>query len=213
MLARAPLAGLLAGLVRPDRGRILVDGEVLVDRAAGIFVPPHRRRIGSVFQDGRLFPHLASAATCSTAPGAPAGARPAAPFDDIVELLGIGHLLERRPATLSGGEKQRVADRPRPAASPRLLLMDEPLAALDWRPQGRVAALSRPAAGDSRLPMLYVSHAPDEILRLATPLVLIEAGAQLAEGPVEEVMSRADFAAAAGSRTLVTIVTAVIETP
>jgi molybdate transport system ATP-binding protein len=129
----------------------------------------------------------------------------------VVEILGLGALLNRRVGALSGGEKQRVAIGRALLASPRLLLMDEPLASLDGARKAELLAYIATLAAHFRLPILYVSHAPEEILRVAARLVLIEDGRKLAEGPVEEVMSRADFAAAAGSRTLVTIIKAVIE--
>jgi molybdate transport system ATP-binding protein len=190
---KSTIAGLLAGLVRPDRGRILVDGEVLVDRAAGLFVPPHRRRIGSVFQDGRLFPHLSVRRNLLYGAWF-AGRREAAgkPLADIVDLLGIGHLLERRPATLSGGEKQRVAIGRALLMGPRLLVLDEPLAALDQARKDEILPYLERLRDETRLPMVYVSHSRDEVVRLADRLVVIEAGKVVSAGPIAEVSSRFD---------------------
>jgi molybdate transport system ATP-binding protein len=120
---KSTIAGVLAGLVKPDRGRIIVDGQVLVDRSAGIFVPPHRRRIGSVFQDGRLFPHLSVRQNLLYGAWFARSQANGKPLRDIVELLGIGALLDRRPATLSGGEKQRVAIGRALLMGPRLLVL------------------------------------------------------------------------------------------
>jgi molybdate transport system ATP-binding protein len=189
---KSTIAGVLAGLVKPDRGRILVDGEVLVDRSSGIFVPPHRRRIGSVFQDGRLFPHLTVRRNLLY--GAWFARRPASgkPLADIVELLGIGHLLDRRPATLSGGEKQRVAIGRALLMGPRLLVLDEPLAALDQARKDEILPYLERLRDETRLPMVYVSHARDEVVRLADQLVVIEAGKIVSSGPIAEVSSRFD---------------------
>ena len=128
---KTTLINLIAGLIRPTKGRIAVDGRVLVDTDAGIFVPKHKRRIGMVFQDARLFPHLSVAGNLRYGRWFTPPAERYADMDAVVELLGIGPLLDRRPAKLSGGEKQRVAIGRALLASPKLLLMDEPLASLD----------------------------------------------------------------------------------
>ncbi|HEV2674676.1 MAG TPA: molybdenum ABC transporter ATP-binding protein [Aliidongia sp.] len=189
---KSTIAGLLAGLVKPDRGRILIDGEVLVDTAAGVFVPPHRRRIGSVFQDGRLFPHLTVRRNLlygAWFQGRQAGGKP---LGAIVDLLGIAHLLDRRPATLSGGEKQRVAIGRALLMAPRLLVLDEPLAALDQARKDEILPYLERLRDEMRLPMVYVSHSRDEVVRLADQLVVIEAGKVVASGPIGEVSSRFD---------------------
>ena len=128
---KTTLVNAVAGLLRPERGRVAVEGQVLLDTAAGRFVPPHRRRIGYVFQEGRLFPHLNVRQNLGFGRWFTGRRHRFGSFADTVELLGIGHLLERRPGGLSGGEKQRVAIGRALLASPRLLLMDEPLASLD----------------------------------------------------------------------------------
>ncbi|GGF51645.1 molybdenum import ATP-binding protein ModC [Aliidongia dinghuensis] len=192
---KSTIAALLAGLVRPDKGRIALDGEALVDRAARVFVPPHRRRIGYVFQDGRLFPHLS--VRHNLLYGAWFQGRRASnmPLADIVELLGIGHLLDRRPATLSGGEKQRVAIGRALLMAPRLLVLDEPLASLDQARKDEILPYLERLRDETRLPMVYVSHSREEVVRLADQLVMIEAGRVTAAGPIGEVMSRFDPAA------------------
>lgn len=196
---------IIAGLDRPDSGHITLDGWSLIG------VPPHRRRIGLVFQDSRLLPHYGVRGNLTYGfRRVPKGDR-FVRFDEVVDLLGLRPLLDRRPGSLSGGEKQRVAIGRALLASPRLLLMDEPLASLDGARKAELLGYLAELARHFRLPILYVSHAPDEILRLASRMVLIDEGKALAEGPVEEVMSRADFAAASGSRTLISILNAVLE--
>ena len=180
-----------AGLLRPDIGRIEVNGTTLVDTQAGIWLPPERRHIGLVFQDSRLFPHM------SVATNLRFGMRRAAPgtvrFDEIIELLGIDALLGRRPYTLSGGERQRVAIGRALLAQPRLLLMDEPLANLDAARKAEVMPFLARLKTALRLPILYVTHSLDEVARLADSMVLIEAGRLIGAGPVSEVAARADL--------------------
>jgi molybdate transport system ATP-binding protein len=190
----------VSGLLRPQEGRVSLDGAAMLDTARGVFVPPERRRCGVVFQDARLFPHLSVGTNLRFGlRRAPRGAEGPG-FEAVVELLGIGHLLRRRPGGLSGGERQRVALGRALLSRPRLLLMDEPLAALD---AARRAALLpflarlRDAAG---LPILYVTHALDEVDALADSLVLLEAGRVLAEGPVEALAVRTDLAVLSARR-------------
>ena len=208
---KSSVVRLLAGLDRPDGGHIRLGETALFDFSAGIDLPAHRRRIGLVFQDSRLLPHYGVRGNLLYGFARTPAAERFIAFDEVVELLGLGALLDRRVGALSGGEKQRVAIGRALLASPRLLLMDEPLASLDGARKAELLDYIARLAGHFRLPILYVSHAPEEILRVARSMVLIESGRKLAEGPVEEVMSRADFAAAAGSRTLVTILNAVVE--
>ena len=152
----------------------MVDGQVLADTASGVWLPPERRRMGLVFQDARLFPHM------SVATNLRFGLRRAAPgpvrFDEVVELLGIGALLTRRPHTLSGGERQRVAIGRALLAQPHLLLMDEPLASLDSARKSEIMPYLTRLKTALKLPILYVTHALDEVAQLADSLVLIEAG-------------------------------------
>ena len=180
----------VGGLLHPDRGRVVIDGEVLLDTEDGIYVPPHKRRLGTVFQDARLFPHLSVAQNLMFgARYAPRGS--SGPSQrDVVALLGLETLLDRAPATLSGGQKQRVALGRALLSHPRMLLMDEPLASLDGpRKQEILPFLERLRDGPLGLPILYVSHAVDEIARLADTLVLIQNGKVQAQGPLFDVMA------------------------
>ena len=178
----------LAGLERGARGRVAVDGAVWQDDA--VFVPAHERGVGFVFQDAALFPHLTVRANLEYGRARiPAGrARPA--LDEAIELLGIAHLLERRPAGLSGGERQRVAIARALAMAPRLLLMDEPLAALDAARRAEILPFLDRLHEALTLPIVYVTHAVAEVARLADQLVLLEAGRVQASGAASELLSR-----------------------
>jgi molybdate transport system ATP-binding protein len=180
----------VAGLLRPDAGRVSLGGDVFVDTASGRFVPPAKRRLGYVFQDARLFPHLTVRDNLTFGPRyAPPGAQGAG-LDDVVALLGLAPLMARRPGTLSGGEKQRVAIGRALLSRPRMLLMDEPLASLDApRKQEILPYLERLRDGPLNLPILYVSHAVDEVARLADRLVLLQDGEVQAQGPLYDVMA------------------------
>ena len=190
---KTTLVNIIAGLIRPDHGRVVVDGETVVDTERGIFVPKHRRRVGYVFQEGRLFPHLTVRQNLAYGrwfvPRAQRYARP----DDIIELLGIGALLDRRPGSLSGGEKQRVAIGRALLASPRLLLMDEPLAALDDARKLEILPYVERLRDVAKVPIVYVSHAVAEVTRLATTVVLMSDGRIAAIGDVMEIMGRLDL--------------------
>jgi len=181
-----------AGLLRPDRCRIAVGGDVLVDTEAGIWLPPEKRRIGLVFQDSRLFPHMSVETNLRYGLRRVAGGPIA--FGDVVDLLGISALLKRRPHTLSGGERQRVAIGRALLAQPRLLLMDEPLASLDATRKAEIMPFLTRLKSALDLPVIYVTHSLDELARLADSLVLLEAGSVTAFGPVAEVAARADLA-------------------
>jgi molybdate transport system ATP-binding protein len=178
----------VAGLFRPDEGRITVDGRCLLDTARGIAVPPHRRRLGCIFQEGRLFPHLTVRQNLRY--GAWFAPRDAGrdEFGRVVELLGIGHLLDRRPGALSGGEKQRVAIGRALLARPALILADEPLAALDDARKAEILPYFERLRDDGAVPILYVTHAVSEVARLATTVVALEAGRVVGQGPVAEVL-------------------------
>lgn len=187
----------VGGLLRPQQGRITIGDTVVLDTGRGIAVPPERRRCAVVFQDARLFPHLSVETNLRYGLRRAPRDAPGPAFEEVVTLLGIGHLLARRPAGLSGGEKQRVALGRALLARPLLLLMDEPLAALDAARRAEVLpflARLRDAAG---LPILYVTHALDEVDALADHLVLLEGGSVLAEGPVTELAARTDLPLAA----------------
>ncbi len=194
---KSTILAAVAGLLRPRAGRVEIGGAVVLDTARGVFVPPERRRCGVVFQDARLFPHLSVETNLRygqrRAPRDAAGPG----FEEVVALLGIGHLLGRRPSGLSGGERQRVALGRALLARPRILLMDEPLAALDAARRAEVLpflARLRDAAG---MPILYVTHALDEVDALADHLVLLEAGRVVAAGPVAALAARTDLPLAA----------------
>lgn len=185
---KTSIINMIAGLARPDAGRIAVNGDTLFDSAAGIDVAMERRRIGYVFQDGRLFPHMTVAANLTYGMRLVPAAQRVIGLDAVVGLLGIEHLLDRRPAKLSGGEKQRVAIGRALLTSPRLLLMDEPLAALDETRKGEVLPFIATLPRQFAIPIVYVSHSLDEILRLADTLVLMDAGRAVAAGPLEDVL-------------------------
>lgn len=190
---KTTLINILAGLERPRAGRIVVGDRVLFDSAAGIDLPPERRRLGYVFQEGRLFPHLSVRANLRYgARFAPAGDRHQS-LDAVIWLLDLGPLLDRRPGTLSGGEKQRVAIGRALLASPRLLLMDEPLASLDAQRRGDILPYIESLRDDLGLPIVYVSHAVEEVVRLADTMVLLSDGRTVAAGSVEEIMSRLEL--------------------
>lgn len=188
----------LAGLARPDQGRIALGGDVLFDSAQGIDVPAEKRRLGYVFQDSRLFPHMDVAANLRFgAKRAPGGER-RADFDAIVALLGIENLLARKPVALSGGERQRVAIGRALLARPRALLMDEPLASLDAARKAELLPYLDRLQAETKLPIVYVSHAADEVMRLADRIALIDGGAVRALGTIAEMALHPDFTAIAG---------------
>jgi molybdate transport system ATP-binding protein len=183
----------IAGLISPHRGRIVVDGSVLTDTEHGIRTPAHRRRVGYVFQEGRLFPHLTVRQNLLFGRWFAPRAAPPGRLDDVVDLLGIGALLDRRPGRLSGGEKQRVAIGRALLTGPRLLLMDEPLASLDAQRKEEILPYIERLRDQDGVPIVYVSHASAEVARLATTIVLISDGRVRAVGPVQEVMGRAEL--------------------
>lgn len=190
---KSSVINMVAGLYRPDSGHIRVDGKTLFDSQQGVDLAPERRRLGYVFQKGRLFPHLSVRANLTFGMNrVPPGERRIA-FDDVVEVLGIAHLLERRPAKLSGGEKQRVAIGRALLASPRILLMDEPLAALDSQRKAELLPFIATLSHQFAIPILYVSHSMDEVLRLADTLVLMDDGKAVAVGEVEDLLSRLEY--------------------
>ncbi|MET0280791.1 MAG: molybdenum ABC transporter ATP-binding protein [Steroidobacteraceae bacterium] len=181
---KSTLVNLLAGLIPGARGRIELDGQVWFDSTRGTHVPAERRRIGYVFQDARLFPHysvrgnLLYGAARAGAPGA---------FDDVVQLLGLETLLARRPGSLSGGERQRVALGRALLTAPQLLLLDEPLASLDAARRDEVLPYFERLRDHYSIPMVFVSHQFDEVLRLATQLVVLDQGRVAASGDLGSV--------------------------
>lgn len=187
---------IIAGLMRPDSGYVRLDGESLVDVEAGVFVPVSRRRIGLVFQESNLFPHLTVKQNLLYGRWfAPRGAR-RIDFDAVVETLGIGQLLSRPPARLSGGEKQRVAIGRALLSCPRLLLFDEPLASLDMERKLEIMQLIESIRDEFKVPIVYVSHAVEEVVRLAPCVVVIESGRVKFIGDPAIVLSRLESAPA-----------------
>ncbi|MBK5968874.1 molybdenum ABC transporter ATP-binding protein [Thiorhodovibrio winogradskyi] len=194
----------IAGLERAAEGELRFNGQVWQD--ARTWVPTHQRPIGYVFQEASLFPHLSvlgnlrygqkrSHARERAQNAQNAGDARSAAFclDHAIELLGIGHLLDRRPAALSGGERQRVGMARALAVNPRLLLMDEPLAALDLKRKQEILPYLERLHDDLEIPVLYVSHSPDEVARLADHLVVMDAGRVLASGPLNDTLARLDL--------------------
>jgi molybdate transport system ATP-binding protein len=190
---KTTLVNAIAGLVRPQHGRIAIDGRTLFDSQAGIDLAPESRRVGYVFQEGLLFPHLSVRANLHYGERLTPAAERFVDRARVVSLLGLAPLMERRPSTLSGGEKQRVAIGRALLASPRVLLMDEPLASLDAPRKAEILAYVELLRDELKLPIVYVSHALEEVTRLADHLVVLAEGRIVAEGPAAAVMSRADL--------------------
>lgn len=189
----------VAGLLRPDSGRIVAGGRVLVDTGTRRFVPPHRRHLGYVFQEGRLFPHMTVRQNLAYGRWfAPRGAATES-LARVVEMLGIGSLLDRRPTALSGGEKQRVAIGRALLAGPELILADEPLAALDEARKAEILPYFERLRDEATVPILYVSHSSAEVARLATTVVALKAGRVASIGPPSQVLG--DTAAVGARRT------------
>ena len=181
---KSSLINIIAGLLQPDRGIVTLDDEVLDDTTNGIHVPPHKRRIGYVFQDARLFPHLDVRQNLDYGRRMNGLSADAAQFTRITDLLDIGGLLDRRPGKLSGGERQRVALGRALLAKPRLLLLDEPLGSLDeGRKEEILPYLVR--LRDEGIPMVYVSHDAAELRQLATQIVMLKQGRVTALGGVK----------------------------
>jgi molybdate transport system ATP-binding protein len=190
---KSTILNLIAGLVRPDSGRIAVGGRALWDSAARVALAPHARRVGYVFQEGRLLPHLTVRQNLLYGSFFASGRKSLVAFDHVVALLGIEALLERRPGALSGGEKQRVAIGRALLASPEILLLDEPLASLDTPRKAEILYYVERLREEVGIPMVYVSHSLDEVVRLADSVVLMSEGRVLGSGAVREVMGRMEL--------------------
>jgi molybdate transport system ATP-binding protein len=190
---KTSIVSMVAGLLRPDAGRIVVNDQCLFDSARGTALAPEERRIGYVFQDGRLFPHLTVRSNLTYGMGRTRVSRRFVRLEEVVDLLGIEPLLSRRPAKLSGGEKQRVAIGRALLTSPTLLLMDEPLASLDEARKAEVLPFVMRLSQRFEIPILYVSHDLEEIIRLAEYLVILESGQVAAAGTIAELAAHADF--------------------
>ena len=186
---KSTLLGILAGTIKPDRGRIVVNGRCLLDTARGVDIPIHQRRVGLVFQDSKLFPHLTVKGNLQYGFKLLAEADQRFGFDQIVNLLELEPLLQHRPSQLSGGEKQRVALGRALLASPGLLLLDEPLASLDERLKQQILPFLRRVKEQLGVPMIYVSHNINEILDLTRQLAVIDHGTILAHGDFHDMIT------------------------
>jgi molybdate transport system ATP-binding protein len=208
---KTSIVNIIAGLVRPDHARVTLDGAALVDTERGILVPRHRRRIGYVFQEGRLFPHLTVRQNLLYGRWFAPRGRGGDGLERVVALLGIGALLGRRPGRLSGGEKQRVAIGRALLADPRLLLMDEPLASLDEQRKAEILPYIERLRDESKVPIVYVSHSIAEVARLATTIVLMSEGKAAAAGPTADIMQRLDLYPLTGRAEAGAVVAATVE--
>ena len=183
----------IAGLERAPAGYLEVDGEIWQDDAHGLFLPTHRRPLGYVFQEASLFAHLSVRRNLDFGRKRVAAAQRRIAAEHVIELLGIAPLLDRMPERLSGGERQRVAIARALLTSPKLLLMDEPLAALDYARKQEILPYLERLHDELEIPLLYVSHAQDEVARLADHLVVLERGRILANGPLNDTLARLDL--------------------
>ncbi|GJD61492.1 molybdenum ABC transporter ATP-binding protein [Methylobacterium frigidaeris] len=187
---KSTLVDVIAGLLRPDHGRVVVDGVTLLDTECGVRVPVHRRRIGYVFQEARLLPHLSVRQNLLFGRWFSRERSGGPSLEAVADLLGMAPLLDRRPAGLSGGERQRVAIGRALLARPRLLLMDEPLSALDEARKAEILPYVARLRDEARVPIVYVSHAVAEVARLADTVVVLDHGRVAACGPAAEVLRR-----------------------
>lgn len=190
----------VAGLLRPSYAKIQIDGEALHDTDRQTFVAVHKRRMGYVFQEARLFPHLSVEQNLTYGQRFAPDTSPTPTTTEVAELLGIGHLLDRAPISLSGGEKQRVAIGRALLSRPRVLLMDEPLAALDAARKAEILPYLERLRDQVSLPILYVSHSVAEVARLATTMVVLEDGRVARSGPAEAILSDPDMVRQIGVR-------------
>lgn len=207
---KSSIINMISGLLKPESGHIAVDGRVLFDHARGINVPPRKRRVGYIFQQARLFPHLKVRRNLLYGRRFTPPSERFVDFDAIVDLLGIGHLLEQRPPKLSGGERQRVAIGRALLANPRLLLMDEPLASLDAARKNEILPYIERLRDQFHLPIVYVSHAFEEVVRLADRLVVMTDGQVAAAGSLTAVTSNLDVGAVMGAEQAGTVVAATV---
>jgi molybdate transport system ATP-binding protein len=210
---KTSIVNMVAGLSRPDAGKIDINGLCLFDAARGINLPPEKRRIGYVFQDGRLLPHLSVRSNLTYGMHRTPARQRFVAFDQVIDLLGIGHLLDRRPARLSGGEKQRVAIGRALLTSPAMLLMDEPLASLDTARKSEVLPFIMRLGREFSIPILYVSHAMDEILNLSDHMVMLHDGRVTAAGDLETLLSRSDLQQYFGRSDSGAVISTVVDTP
>ncbi|MDG3039962.1 molybdenum ABC transporter ATP-binding protein [Roseicyclus marinus] len=185
---KTTIVNAVAGLLRPEAGRVAMGKTILTDVEARVWVPPHKRRIGYIFQEGRLFPHLNVRQNLRYGAWFAPKDAPREDMGRVVEMLGIGPLLDRRTGALSGGEKQRVAIGRALLSAPQLILADEPLAALDEARKAEILPYFERLRDEVTIPILYVSHSASEVARLATTVVALEAGRVIAQGRAAEVL-------------------------
>lgn len=190
---KTSIVNAIAGLLKPKQGRIVLGDDVVLDTQADVFVPPRLRRIGYVFQDSRLFPHLSVENNLRFGWRRSATRAEESEFSRIVSLLGLEPLLSRRPLKLSGGEKSRVALGRALLSAPRLLLLDEPLSALDGARKAEIMPYLERLRDEAKLPMLYVSHSLDEVARLADDVIVLKAGRIVAQGAVFDMLARLEL--------------------
>ncbi|KIP98034.1 molybdenum ABC transporter ATP-binding protein [Agrobacterium tumefaciens] len=190
---KTSLVRIIAGLTKPQRGLVELEGDVLADSSRRICVPCHKRRFGYVFQEARLFPHLTVEQNLHYGRWFSGASAKPAESADIVEMLGIGSLLKRRPENLSGGEKQRVSIGRALLCAPRLLLMDEPLAALDEARKAEIIPYLERLRDEMKIPIIYVSHSINEVSRLADRIVVLKNGQVEINGPAAAILSRPAF--------------------
>lgn len=186
---KSTIINAVAGLLKPDHGRVATQDWVLFDTDRQQWVAPHKRRLGYIFQDARLFPHMTVRQNLLYGRWFAPKSEPRDEMDKIVEMLGVGHLLARRPAALSGGEKQRVAIGRALLANPKIILADEPLASLDEPRKAEILPYFERIRDEVSVPILYVSHAAAEVARLATTVVALDGGSVARHGPASEVLS------------------------
>lgn len=191
---KSTIAGLVSGVVRPQQARIVLDHRVLVDTEQRVFVPQRRRQIGVVFQEARLFPHLSVRQNLLFGQRYLPTSERTNDIDPVLKLLGIEALLERRPRSLSGGEQQRVAIGRALLTAPRALILDEPLASIDQARRAEILPYLDRVRSETRIPIIYISHAVEEIARLADTVVVVDAGQVLAAGPTADILGRLDLA-------------------
>jgi molybdate transport system ATP-binding protein len=201
---KTTIVNAVAGLLTPDAGRIAADDLTLLDTKAGVRLKPHQRRLGYIFQEGRLFPHLTVKQNLAYGAWFAPKHAPREDMSRVVEMLGIGQLLDRRPGALSGGEKQRVAIGRALLSAPRLILADEPLAALDEARKSEILPYFERLRDEVNVPILYVSHSASEVARLATTVVALRNGRVAAMGPPAEVLGDVGAMGARGAASVLT---------
>jgi molybdate transport system ATP-binding protein len=208
---KTSVINMVAGLTRPDCGRIVVQDRLLFDSEHGVDLPPEKRSIGYIFQDGRLFPHLTVHGNLTYGMKLTPARQRYVEFDQVVDLLGIAHLIDRRPARLSGGEKQRVAIGRALLTSPRLLLMDEPLASLDLARKSELMPFIAKLPAAVSIPIIYVTHSVGELMQLADNLVLLKSGKSAAVGRMPEAIQSPDFQDAIGRQEAFSVVSMIVK--